>query len=40
MKKIFNAIYDFMETVGRANAAAHLTRMGLHAEARALMLAD
>lgn len=40
MKKILNAVYDFIETVGRAKAAAHLSRMGLHEEARALMLAD
>lgn len=40
MKKYFQKIVDFIETLGRAKAAAHLSRMGKHAEARALMLAD
>jgi hypothetical protein len=40
MKKILNAIYEVMESVGRAKAAAHLSRMGMHEEAKALMLAD
>jgi hypothetical protein len=40
MKKILNTIYEVMESIGRAKAAAHLSRMGLHDEAKALMLAD
>jgi hypothetical protein len=40
MKKIVNAIYEILESIGRAKAAAHLSRQGLHAEAKALLLAD
>ena len=40
MKSFLNAIYDILESIGRAKAAAALTRSGLHAEAKALMLAD
>jgi hypothetical protein len=40
MKKIFTVIYEIMESMGRAKAAAHLSRQGLHKEAKALMLAD
>jgi hypothetical protein len=40
MKKIFNAIYEILESVGRAKAAAHLSRQGQYAEAKALLLAD
>lgn len=40
MKQFFNVIYQVLESVGRAKAAAHLSRQGLHAEAKALMLAD
>ena len=40
MKSFFNAIYEIMESMGRAKAAAHLARQGLHAEAKALLLAD
>ena len=40
MKTFFDAIYEFFESIGRAKAAAALTRSGLHAEAKALMLAD
>jgi hypothetical protein len=40
MKQFFNTIYEILESLGRAKAAAHLSRQGLHAEARALMLAD
>lgn len=39
MKQIFNTIYEFFESIGRAKAAAHLSRNGLHDEAKALMLA-
>ena len=38
MKKILNNLYEIFETMGRARAAAHLARCGLHAEAKALML--
>ena len=40
MKSFLNAIYEVMESLGRAKAAAHLSRQGLHAEAKALMLAE
>ena len=40
MKKILNIIYEVMESIGRAKAAAHLSRIGLHQEAKKLMLAD
>jgi hypothetical protein len=40
MKKIFNTIYEIMESMGRAKAAAHLSRQGLHEEAKRLMLAN
>lgn len=40
MKKIFNVICEILESIGRAKAAAHLSRQGLHAEAKALLLAD
>jgi hypothetical protein len=40
MKKIFNAIYEIFESMGRAKAAAHLSRQGLHEEAKKLMLAN
>lgn len=40
MKKIFNVICDIMESLGRAKAAAGLSRLGYHEEAKALMLAD
>ena len=29
---------NWFETVGRARAAAHMTRLGYHKEARALMM--
>jgi hypothetical protein len=40
MKSFLNAICEILESIGRAKAAAHLSRQGLHAEAKALMLAD
>lgn len=40
MKKILITIYNIMQSMGRAKAAASLARHGRHAEARALMLAD
>ena len=39
MKKIFNVIYEIMESMGRAKAAAHLSRHGHYEQAKALMLA-
>jgi hypothetical protein len=38
MKRIFNAIYEILESMGRAKAAACLARHGRHEEAKALML--
>jgi hypothetical protein len=40
MKKFFTAIYEVMESLGRAKAAAHLARHGHIEQAKALMLAD
>lgn len=39
MKSFLNALYEIFESLGRAKAASHLARCGLHDEARALMLA-
>jgi len=33
-------IWSFGESAGRARAASELTRMGMHKEAKALMLGD
>jgi hypothetical protein len=38
MKKFFNAIYEVLESMGRAKAAACLSRHGKYEEAKALML--
>lgn len=38
MKSVLNTIYEILESIGRAKAAAALSRSGLHAEARALMI--
>jgi hypothetical protein len=38
IKNILSTLNEFFETMGRARAAAHLARHGLHAEAKALML--
>jgi hypothetical protein len=40
MKNFFNVIYQVLESIGRAKAAAHLSRQGQYAEAKALLLAD
>jgi hypothetical protein len=40
MKQFFNVIYEVLESMGRAKAAAALSRQGLHEEAKALILAD
>lgn len=39
MKKLLKAIYEIFESIGRAKSAASLARRGLHAEAKAIMLA-
>jgi hypothetical protein len=39
MKQFFNVIYEVLESIGRAKAAAHLSRQGHYEEAKALMLA-
>ena len=33
-----NCIMDWFETIGRARAAAHMTRLGYHEEAKRLMM--
>jgi hypothetical protein len=38
LKVVWSWILVVMESMGKAKAAAHLSRMGLHEEARALML--
>jgi hypothetical protein len=40
MKSFFNAIYEILESMGRAKAAAHLAQHGHVEQAKALMLAD
>jgi hypothetical protein len=40
MKQFFNTIYEILESLGRAKAAAALSRQGLHEEAKKLMLAS
>jgi hypothetical protein len=40
MKQFFNALYEVLESLGRAKAAAHLSRQGRHEEAKKLMLAS
>ncbi len=40
MKRFMNAIYLALESVGRAKAAAYLSRQGRHEEAKALLLAE
>ena len=39
MKTFLNAVYEIFESMGRAKAAAHLARCGMHKEAKDLMLA-
>ena len=38
IKNFLSTLYEFFEIMGRARAAAHLARHGLHVEAKALML--
>jgi hypothetical protein len=40
MKRFFNAVYEVLESMGRAKAAAHLSRQGKHEEAKAILLAE
>jgi len=40
LPKMFNSFINFFESVGRARAAAELSRQGYHAEARRLMLRE
>lgn len=40
MKKLFNTIFSVLESMGRAKAAAHLSRNGNVEGAKALMLAE
>lgn len=40
MKSMLNIIYEILESMGRARAAAYLSRQGRYAEAKALMLAE
>jgi hypothetical protein len=39
MKQFFNVVYEILESMGRAKAAAHLSRQGHYEQAKALMLA-
>jgi hypothetical protein len=39
MKNFLNTLSSLFESIGKARAAAHLARCGLHKEARDLMLA-
>jgi hypothetical protein len=38
MKKFLNILFEILESMGKAKAAAHLTRSGKHKEAKALMM--
>jgi len=40
MKSILDTIYAVLESIGRAKAAAHLSRQGRHDEAKAILLAE
>ena len=37
LANILNGIYEFLHEFGKAKAAAHLARIGRHAEAQAVM---
>jgi hypothetical protein len=39
MKSFLNTLYEIFESMGRAKAAAHFARAGMHKEARDIMLA-
>ena len=39
MKNILNTIYEIFESMGKAKAASHLARCGMHKEAKELMMA-
>jgi hypothetical protein len=38
MKQFFNVIYEVLESLGRAKAAAYLSRHGHYEEAKELMI--
>jgi hypothetical protein len=38
MKNFLNVLYEIFESIGRAKAASHLARCGMHEEAKTLML--
>jgi hypothetical protein len=38
MKQFFNTLYEILESLGKAKAAAHLSRQGRHEEAKDLMI--
>jgi hypothetical protein len=40
MKRFFKKLLEVIESLGRAKAAASLSRQGLHKQARELMLKD
>jgi hypothetical protein len=37
MKNFLNILYEIFEGLGKARAASHLARCGMHKEAKALM---
>ena len=39
MKNFLNALYEIFESMGRAKAASHFARCGMHEEAKAIMMA-
>jgi hypothetical protein len=39
MKNFLNTLYEIFEGLGKARAASHLARCGMHKEAKELMLA-
>ena len=39
MKNFLNTLYEIFESMGKAKAASHLARCGMHKEAKEIMLA-
>ena len=39
MKNFLNTLFEILESLGKAKAASHLARCGMHQEAKDLMLA-
>ena len=39
MKNFLNTLYELFESMGKAKAASHLARCGMHKEAKEIMLA-